>query len=603
MTTDAADTDRLSLLSGLSGPGLTGADGAEPPLADWERLAAAVLRKSGRLGADDPDTLVWEKLTRSTLDDIAVTPLGTVATHEALVTSGRPLRTSVWDNRVWFADPATTAEQVVAELERGATSIWLQLGKYGLEVDGLPAALSGVLLDAAPVVLDAGAASGAAAAAFAEFAQGSAHDGPLAGGTNLGADPIGLAVREGGEVDLTVLPEIAGHAGRLGCRAIVVDATTLHDRGASDVPELAYALGAGATYLRTLVEAGLAPADAAGMIEFRLAATDEQFPTIAKLRAARRLWGRVLQLSDIVDTAAEGAASMRVHAVTSRPMMSKYDPWVNMLRTCVAAFAAGVGGADAVTVLPFDIALGLPDAFSRRIARNTLSLLIDEAHVAKVADPAGGSHLTEKLTDDTALAAWAAFGELEAAGGVVPALPALLGRVEQIAARRDLQVARRQHPITGLSEFPNLAEELPERPPYPGGAIPVRSYGHAFEDLRDRPMAQPVFLATMGKVSAHTARATFASNLLAAGGIGCVNEGAHAGVDEVLSHYRGEAVVCLVGADPAYEEWGGELIAALREAGAQWVIVAGPARPDADDNCAMGVDALDFLNRTREKLA
>ncbi len=589
MTNDGASgTGRLSLLTG-----------AEPQIAEWEKLAADVLRKAGRVGAEDPDSIVWDKLTRATLDGIPVTPLGTVATHAALQTSGRPLSTAAWDNRPLFADPSSSADQVLTDLENGATSVWLQLGKYGVPLESLASTLSKVLLDVAPVILDAGHRAQEAAAAFAGLVDGAT----LAEGTNLGADPIGLVVREGGDVGFDDLLAVAGLAGQLGCRAVVVDATTLHDRGASDVQELAYALGAGVAYLRILADAGFEPDAAAGLIEFRLAATDEQFPTIAKLRAARRLWGRVLQLSGVVDTAAEGAASMRIHAVTSRPMMSRYDPWVNMLRTCVGSFAAGVGGADAVTVLPFDAPLGLPDAFSRRIARNTVSLLVDEAHVARVVDPAGGSHLTEKLTDDTALAAWTAFGELESAGGVVAALPGLLQQVDEIAARRDVQVARRQRPITGLSEFPNLAETLPEPAPYPDGGVPVRSYGHAFEDLRDTPVGEPVFLATMGKVSAHTARATFASNLFAAGGIETVNEGAHTDVDDVLGHYRGEAVVCLVGADTAYADWGGDLIAALREAGARWVIVAGQPRDDADDNCAMGVDALDFLNRTREKLA
>ncbi len=159
-----------------------------------------------------------------------------------------------------------------------------------------------------------------------------------------------------------------------------------------------------AAYLRTLTDAGCSVEDAASLVEFRYAVTDEQFPSIAKLRAARRLWARVQELCD-----AEPVAQ-RQHAVTSRPMMSSYDPWVNMLRTTVAAFAGGVGGADAVTVLPFDSPLGRPDTLGRRVARNTSHLLIDESHVAKVADPAGGSYAVEKLTDDLAVAAWDVLG-------------------------------------------------------------------------------------------------------------------------------------------------------------------------------------------------
>jgi methylmalonyl-CoA mutase len=301
---------------------------------------------------------------------------------------------------------------------------------------------------------------------------------------------------------------------------------------------------------------------------------------------------------------------MRLHAVTSRPMMTRYDPWVNMLRTCVAAFAAGVGGADAVTVLPFDVRLGLPDAFGRRVARNTSALLVHESHVARAADPAGGAYAVEKLTDDLAVAAWAELDRIEAAGGAAAALAdgSFGARVAAVVDERDGQVARRERPLTGLSEFPNLAETLPLRRPYADGALAVRPYGQAFEALRDEPAAQPVFLATMGTVAAHTARASFATNLLAAGGVPVVNAGRTDDVETVLAAYDAQPVVCLAGSDAAYAAWGAELVTALRDAGARWVVLAGRAgektiRADlVDDTCALGVDALDFLRRTRAAL-
>jgi methylmalonyl-CoA mutase len=279
-------------------------------------------------------------------------------------------------------------------------------------------------------------------------------------------------------------------------------------------------------------------------------------------------------------------------------MMSKYDPWVNMLRTTVAAFAAGVGGADSVTVVPFDSPLGRPDAFGRRIARNTSHLLIDESHVAHVADPAGGSYAVEKLTDDLAVASWELFGRLDDAADA-PAL--LASEVAATVARRETEIAKRQRPITGLTEFPNLAESLPERTAASGPE--VRRYGASFEALRDEPAQQPVFLATLGPVSSHTARATFATNLLAAGGIAVEPAGATDGAEAVLAAYAGQPVVCLAGADPTYAEWGPAAVAALRDAGATHVIVAGRADGlEVDDSCVVGIDALDFLTRTREKL-
>src|SRR5205085_11243593 len=176
------------------------------------------------------------------------------------------------------------------------------------------------------------------------------------------------------------------------------------------------------------------------------------------------------------------------------------------------------------------------DAFSRRIARNTSALLIHESHLAKVADPAGGAYAVERLTDDLARAGWAELGLIEEAGGAAAALAdgSLQARIDEVVAEREAQIAVRKRPLTGLSEFPNLAETLPERKPYATGAKVVRPYGHAFEALRDDP-AGTVFLATMGTVAAHTARATFASNLFAAGGIACVNPGSNDDVEAVLA--------------------------------------------------------------------
>ncbi|HEY0904954.1 MAG TPA: methylmalonyl-CoA mutase family protein [Marmoricola sp.] len=582
------------------------ASGPAHTRADWEKLAAGVLRKAHKLTEDDPDERVWERLTRSTLGGVAITPLGTPDLLEGLQTSGRPDRAGEWDVRAWFADPDPnlTAGEVQVDLDNGVTSVWLQVGAGGVPVDGLGTALADVLLDVAPVVIDASDPV-AAAVSFAEVARGTT----LADGTNLGVDPVGAAVRGRAQQDGTVAT-VAAVARELGCRAVVVDATAVHDLGASDVQELGYSMAVAAAYLRELVGTGLSVADAAALVEFRYAATDEQFLTIAKLRAARRLWARVLELSGVSGDPA--GWRQRQHAVTSRPMMTKYDPWVNMLRTCVAAFSAGTGGADAVTVLPFDSRLGRPDAFARRIARNTSALLVHEAHVAKVADPAGGAYAIERLTDDVALAGWAELQRIEEDGGVVAGLPALRARIDAVVVERDRQVARRQRPITGLSEFPNLAEALPQRADFAAGLPEVRAYGHAFEALRDVPARDKVFLATMGTVAAHTARATFATNLFAAGGIAVVNPGRADDVDAVLAAYTGpdggQSVVCLTGSDTAYAAWGADLVAALRTAGARRVVMAGkPGEKTVpadlvDDSCAMGVDALEFLGRTRAAL-
>jgi methylmalonyl-CoA mutase len=285
-----------------------------------------------------------------------------------------------------------------------------------------------------------------------------------------------------------------------------------------------------------------------------------------------------------------------------------------MLRGTVGAFAAGVGGAEAVTVVPFDAALGVPDAFGRRIARNTSSLLISESHLARVADPAGGSYAVERLTDDLAVAGWTELGRIDESGGLAAAIAdgSLQSRIDEVVATREQQVARRTRPLTGVSEFPNLAERLPQRPPYPG-VDEVRRYGASYEALRDEPATTPVFLATMGSVAAHTARATFAANLFAAGGVAVVPAGPTQDAQAVLAAYSseggGQPVVCLAGSDAAYADWGADVVALLREAGARRIVLAGqPGERTVpadlvDDSCATGVDALAFLTRTREALA
>lgn len=588
-------------------PAVPLAEGADFDRAQWEKATAAVLRKTRRLAEDAPDSAVWDALTTTTLDGLSITPLGTPESLADLPDIGLPGRAPYtrgsgtadpelegWDVRGWFTDPETTAEDLVTELENGANSLWLTLGGRGIAFDRLPTLLEPVFLDLAPVVLDCPEDPVGAAEAFVAVCR------------DKGVDPHPATNLGGTGTDLESVVRVATLARDAGVRGVLVDASRLHDRGASDVQELAWSMMLAVTYLRALEAAGFTLDEAAAQLEFRYAATDEQFPTIAKLRAARALWNRVAELSGI----GEAARAQRQHVVTSRPMMARYDTYTNMLRTTVAAFAAGVGGADAVTVMPFDEPLGLPTPFSRRIARNTSALLIHESHVAKVIDPAGGAYAVEKLTDDLAMASWALFteldglDELEGVNDLAAAAERIEPLIEAVRQERAAQIARRERPITGVSEFPNLGETLPERRPYPV-APDVHRYAGEFEAMRDHPAVQPVFLATMGPIAAHTARATFVTNLLAAGGVGVGSAGATDGVDAVVDKYReagAPEVVCLAGADAAYAEWGADLVGALREAGARHIVVAGRADLGQDATAVAGLDALAFLRALREEL-
>jgi methylmalonyl-CoA mutase len=531
---------------------------------DWEKVAAGALRRAGRLSDDAPDEAVWTALTRTTYDGVEVPPLGTSDLLAGVDTSVRPTRSGAWDVRTRHR--GDTAE-ALADLEGGATSLWLLCDEVA--PGDLAAALDGVLLDLAPVVLESPTLEHAAALTAL---------GPLHPDTNLGA---------AADDDLVAFARLAADA---GVRGIVVEAVEVHEQGASDAQELGWVLARGAEVLRVLERGGIPPEQAVGLIELRVAITDEQLTSIAKLRALRRLWTRLAELCDLADP------RTRIHAVTSRPMTSAYDVHVNLLRTTVAAFAAGVGGADAITVVPFDEPTGDVSALGRRLARNISALLVAESHVARVADPAGGAYAVERLTDDVCQAAWAELGRIETDGE-----ESFHARVADVRARREKDVAHRRRALTGLSEFANLTDPVPAR-----RNLSYR-YGAAFEDLRREPPTSRAFLATLGSVAEHTVRARFAGNLLAAGGVAVDVAGATAGVDVLVAAYDGQPVVCVAGDDAAYAEWGSQVAGALRDVGARHVVVVVSTSstdvPDwADETFRDGDDAIAFLTRVREAL-
>ncbi|MGK5626952.1 methylmalonyl-CoA mutase family protein [Streptomyces sp. URMC 123] len=628
----------------------------------WQHLVEGVLRKAGREGISG--TAAEDALATELQDGITARPLYTAedgATDAGYpgfppyLRAGRPQGTTVsgWDVRQHHAHPdaARTNEAALADLENGVTSLWLSVGGAGLPVAALPDALRGVYLDLAPVVLDAGAEFAAAAEELLRLYERRDVP-PQAALGNLGADPLAVLARTGDDESLTghlaAAARLAARCDRdhSGLRALTVDALPYHEAGASPAQELGCSLATGVAYLRELTAAGLSVDAACAQLEFRYAATADQFLTIATLRAARRLWSRVAEVSG----AAPEARAQRQHAATSTVMMTRRDPWVNMLRTTVACLAAGVGGADAITVLPFDSAIGLPDAFARRIARNTQSVLLEESHLARVIDPAGGSYYLERLTDELAHAAWAWFQEIERAGGQAAALRSGLvhDTLAQTWARRSDALAHRREPITGVSEFPHLAEAPVVREPAPTGpaasaapaapassassadgaaapasaatgapgrsrALPRVRRDEAYEALRARSDAHlaatgarpRAFLAALGPAAAHTARATFAANLFQAGGIEPVHDpvtvdAATAGEAFTRS---GATVACLCSSDALYAEQAEAVAAALKAAGARRVYLAGRPgerreaylRAGVDEFVAAGCDAVAVL--------
>ena len=486
-------------------------------------------------------------------------------------------------------DAPTTRRDVLADLEHGVTSLWFEVGEQAVRADDLGQALADVLLDLAPVCVSSDTDQEGAAAALLEVWKDRGLVTRQAIG-NLGHDPLGHAARVGGAPDdaamIAAARLCAAEFPRV--RAIAIDLRPYHDAGAGDVDEIAVAVATGVDYLRRLDEAGIGPAQAFGQIEFRVNATADQFLTIAKLRALRRCWARVGAQCGVPE-AERGA---RLHAVTSWRMVSRDDPYVNMLRTTTACFGAAVGGAEAITVLPFDAAVGLPDPFSRRVARNTQILLAEESNVGRVLDPAGGSWYVEALTDALARAAWAAFQDVDAAGGMSAALTqgTIQARIDATTSERDRRLATRTLPLTGVSMFPMVGEKPLARPPFArlsdgrGSGFTPRRDAEVFEALRDRSTAcaadhdgpPRVFLACLGARRDFGARETFTSALLAVAGLDAPrSEGGTPREIGARAREVGARVAVLCSSKDRYAESGAAVAAALREAGVERLYVAG----------------------------
>lgn len=583
-------------------------DASRTAYAAWQKAVAGVLAKSRRVDVadlpEDPERL----LETTTYDGVTISPLyGPRDEHpeNALpgvfpFVRGRDAARDVnagWKVSARFgvaeSDAAKVNRSILDGLNNGVSALWLRVGGSDLPAASIAEAVDGVLLDLAPLVVDAGDATEAAAHAVFELLDRTTAENPEAVDIRLGGATLTSQFSGATAPELETLVDLAAHSAARAetVRAITVDGTVFHNAGAGDAQELGAAVAAGLEYLRALTSSGVSIGDALGQLEFRFAATDDQFQTIAKFRAARVLWSRVAQVSGAPD--AGGAPQ---HAVTSEAMMSQRDPWVNMLRTTLAAFGAGIGGADAITVLPFDVALeggasGVSKTFAARIARNTQLLLLEESHLGRVLDPGAGSWYIEQLTDDIAEKAWNFTQKIEADGGYRAALESgtLASSIAETKAARDSDVAHRRMPLTGVNEFPNLAEApLTSVGLERAGTAPrVARYGAAFEALRDRSDAylaehdaRPLaLLVPLGSVAEHNVRTTFAANLLASGGIESQNPGplTESSIAEAV-RTAGARIAVVCGTDKRYTEEASSAVSALRAAGIERVLLAGPEK-------------------------
>jgi methylmalonyl-CoA mutase len=445
-----------------------------PPadLAAWEAKARPEDQPDAPLTTPLDDGLA-ARFLYSRAHELASDPGGSPGT--APFTRGARRGAAPWEMRQEHGHPdrAVARAQILEDLEGGMSAIALRLEAIHT-LNDLDDVLDGVYLDLAPVALLAGADTLPAAALLLALHErrGHAADGVAA---SLGCDPLGTLASTGrlpttAETALaragTFAAEVA--AGWPSARALRVDTAPYVAAGATPALELALALSTATTYLRACEAAGLSPERAAPRLEFTYNIGADQFLEVAKLRAARRLWARILEACGVE------AAQRRSPTVarTSPRMLTAVDPWVNMLRVTTAAFAAVAGGAEGVTATPFDALRQRPGPLGRRIARNTQLILADEAHLAAVADPAGGSWYVESLTDDLARAAWEQLQALEAQGGVLEALRsgALAQRLADDTARRQDDLAHRRRELTGVNAFPLVGDDGLKPEPEPNRA-------------------------------------------------------------------------------------------------------------------------------------
>jgi methylmalonyl-CoA mutase len=539
-----------------------------------------------------------------------------------------------WDIRTFHieADPNAANAAILEDLEGGVTSIGLQVGGNGLPAtkEAFSAALAGVLLDVCPIVLVAGENFFDAALALNATWDASGIKASERLGS-FGADPLGTLAMTGRlsePVDTALARAVAlmkTTEASSRVQVMTADGVVAHVAGASEAQELAFMLSALVAYLRAAEEGGISPRDALPKINVALAADIDEFSTIAKLRAARRLIWRVADASGAGDV----ASAVTLNCPTSYRMMAKRDPWTNILRTTIACTGAALGGADAIVVLPFTFALGKPDAFARRVARNIQIVCQEESHLGRVNDPAGGSWYVENLTEDMARKAWEIFQDIEARGGLLAGLTSgyIQATIAKTAEARAKSIATVRQELTGVNAFPLLGDDGVHADPWPAPSAatgkaavevaPLRPHrlGEAFEALRDAADAHcgfTVFLASLGEIADHNVRTTWTKNYLAAGGIAALAADGYKTPEAAAEAFQksGAAAACICSSDAINATLAEPTAKALKAAGAKFLLMAG--RPGEQENALKsagvdqflfaGADAVATLKGLQEKL-
>ena len=575
--------------------------------ADWRKAAEAALKGKS-----------LESVTSRTADGVEIKPIYQPREGPRALRSNGPWRILA---RLDHPDPREANAQALDDIAGGAEGLQVvfsgALGSYGfgLKRDDsatLHAAFDRVRFDEGlSFELDLGRDGADRALKFAALIERQGAR-PPGCAISFGLDPFAPAAfgpfpRDWGthaqpSVDAALALARAGFAGPLA----VADARGVHAAGGSPGQELAFALGAGVAWLRALEAAGVALDEARGWVAFRLAADAEEFVSLPKFRALRLMWARIEEACGLEPR------PILIQAESAWRMMTARDPYVNVMRATMAAIAAGLGGADSVSILPHTLALGLPDSLARRLARNSQLILLRESHLGFVADPAAGAGAFETLTLSLAENGWTRFQTIEAAGGLPAALASgafQLEVLERAAALKE-DAARMRSAITGLSTHPDLSERpvaaTPGAPPrqavaFGEGALRPIRLSEPFEALReasDELLAKTgtrpkTYLVALGPEPSHRRRVAFMRDWLESGGFEPVYDGEAATPEEAVERWKkcGAPLACLCGDDAAYAAYGAPFAKAIKAAGVTALSLAGRAGDAEAALRAAGVDA------------
>jgi len=607
-----------------------------PPTAqaEWRKLVEAALK-----GAS-----FEKRLVSQSYDGLRIEPLYARAAGAKPVAGRTPGAAWALMQRVDHPDPAAANKQVLEDLENGATGLTLvfagSINANGYGLDASPASiarvLDGVELDAGITIdFNLSPPTRSAVQHFAALVK-SRKVSPASVDLRAAINPLGglaafgTSPRPWSELSRSFAYMVRDLASQgFGGPFAVADGRFVHNAGGSEAQELAFAIASAVEYLRALAANDVTLDAARGLIFFRLAADADEFLTIAKFRALRKLWARIEDACGLAPKPAYVAAE------TAWRMMTQRDPDVNMLRMTIAVTAAGLGGADSIVALPHTAPLGLPDAFARRVARNTQLILLEESNLAKVADPAAGSGAIEDLTAKLCTAAWSQFQDIEKAGGAWSALERGLiqKNIAAVRAERQKTIGRRKDALTGTSDFPNLQEKpaavldvAPVVIPKAEAAVitieplPRMRLAEPFEALRDasdRMLAKTgvrpkVFLANLGKFADFTTRAMFAKNFYETGGIEALSNDGFKDQAGMIAAFKasGAKLACLCSTDKIYAEQAADAAQALTVAGATVHLAGRPGEHEANwreagvkTSIFVGCDVLSTLQAAHDILA